>query len=114
MSDENAGWGFKWGGGWTVAEDKAVTKVRAKKKGGLPKEVLENYDVWKATIRSSGLDGLGHGSGYRHEKLGNNLDGLFSSRLGKRYRVVYTVDECARKVFVEKVDTHHRAYRGRK
>lgn len=117
MSGKQAGWGFdwgnNWGGGWTITENKSVRKMRAKKKGGLPQEILDRYDVWKATFRSGGLEAIKADSSYRHEELSNNLAGRCSSRI-KKYRIIYTVDELDRKVFVEKVDTHERAYSRRK
>ena len=118
MSDKESGWGFdwgnNWGGGWKVVESNALSKKLAKKKGGLPKSVRDEYEVWKVTIRNGGLEAIEADSSYNHKELKGGMRGLCSSRLSKKYRVIYSVDRPKQLVYVEKLDIRGKVYGGRR
>jgi mRNA-degrading endonuclease RelE of RelBE toxin-antitoxin system len=59
----------------------------------LPREVLVRYEKWKDVIRLSGLEGLRAIKGFHDEKLGGRWRGYRSSRLGDKYRVIYSVNK---------------------
>ena len=103
-------WGSNFGGGWQVTENRPLQKKLAKSKSGLPRSVVEKYDVWKAIVRNEGIQKIKEDNSYHHEHLKGRHKGLCSSRLTKKYRVVYEMNEPARKIYVKDVGTHDRVY----
>lgn len=69
-------------------ESRKLDKVISK----LPQEVLKRYEKWKDIVRISGLEGLRTMKGFHDEKLSGAWRGCRSSRLGDKYRVLYSVD----------------------
>ena len=72
----------------------------------MPLEVLKRYEKWKDIVRISGPKGLRLIKGFRDEALRGQWEGHRSSRLGKKYRVIYLVEEQEVKILVMELTAH--------
>lgn len=72
-----------------VRESKAAEKDLNK----APIEVIFSYETWARLIEEHGLKILRSFKGYHDEKLRGNLEGYRSSRLNKRWRVIYRIED---------------------
>jgi addiction module RelE/StbE family toxin len=72
---------------WEIYEHRRLTR-RLKR---LPIEVLKRYEKWKDIVRISGPAGLRLIKGFRDEALEGEWRGFRSSRLDRRYRLIYEV-----------------------
>jgi addiction module RelE/StbE family toxin len=92
---------------WQVLEHKRLSKNL----GSLPVEILKRYEKWKDIVRISGPAGLKAIRGFHDEALRGQWKGYRSSRLGQKYRVLYSIE--AQKVLVRVVDLTPHDYRKR-
>ncbi|MBF0106400.1 MAG: type II toxin-antitoxin system mRNA interferase toxin, RelE/StbE family [Deltaproteobacteria bacterium] len=54
-----------------------------------PRNVAASYEIWARLVEEHGLDILRSFKGYHDEKLLGELKNMRSSRLNKKWRVVY-------------------------
>jgi addiction module RelE/StbE family toxin len=87
---------------WEVFETNAARKALKK----APQEILKLYTAWLQIVRLQGPQGLRNIKGFHDEALTGNLKGLRSSRLGIKWRVIYSVDQQNVTVDVEDVTPH--------
>jgi addiction module RelE/StbE family toxin len=73
---------------WSVRERPGVRSVIE----GAPQAIQKKYDLWLATVRAHGPQGLQAVRGFRDKGLKGDLAGVRESRLSDRYRVIYVVD----------------------
>jgi addiction module RelE/StbE family toxin len=92
---------------WQVLEHKRLSKNL----GSLPVEILKRYEKWKDIVRISGPAGLKAIRGFHDEALRGQWKGYRSSRLGQKYRVLYSIE--VQKVLVKVVDLTPHDYRKR-
>jgi mRNA-degrading endonuclease RelE of RelBE toxin-antitoxin system len=92
---------------WQVLEHKRLSKNL----GSLPVEILKRYEKWKDIVRISGPAGLKAIRGFHDEALRGQWKGYCSSRLGQKYRVLYSIE--VQKVLVKVVDLTPHDYRKR-
>lgn len=73
-----------------------------------PVEIVRSYEVWARLIESHGVAILRDFKGYHDEKLSGNLKDCRSSRLNKKWRVIYSVmrDDSLEIVEVRRVTPH--------
>ena len=90
---------------WRILEHKRLDR-RFK---SLPLEVLKRYEKWKDIVSISGPDGLRVIRGFNDEALSGQWKGHRSSRLGKKYRLIYTIE--AAEVLVKVIDLTPHDYR---
>ena len=90
---------------WEVYEHKRV----ARQLDRLPSDVLKRYEKWKDIVAISGPQGLRLIKGFGDEALMGKWKGHRSSRLSRRYRVLYRVE--SERVFVEVVSITAHDYR---
>ncbi len=79
-----------------------------------PKEVLISYEAWARLIEEHGLAVLRKFKGYHDERLSGDMKGYRSSRLNKKWRVVYAVDSRCNVKVVEVVRITPHDYRRKK
>lgn len=90
---------------WLVRETKAAAKALAK----APGEVKRSYAAWLQVVRVHGPQGLRDIKGFHDEALSGKLEGVRSSRLNRKWRVLYTVE--ADVVTIEVCDVNAHDYR---
>ena len=74
---------------WTVInESKGAQKELAR----APSEVATSYEIWARLVEEHGLAILRDFKGYHDEKLQGAWLGHRSSRLNRKWRVIYQVD----------------------
>ena len=74
---------------WAVYEEKSVLKSLKK----APREVVVRYEAWKRVVELRGLKGLFLIKGFHDKSMRGKWQGHRSSRLGKQWRIIYTVQE---------------------
>ena len=74
-----------------------------------PEETRKRYEKWKDIVTISGPSGLRLIKGFHDEALRGEWHGHRSSRLGSKFRVIYTVE--AEQVWVKVVDVTAHDYR---
>ena len=87
---------------WTIYEHRQVSKQLEE----LPLEILKRYEKWKDIVVISGPKGLRLIKGFHDESLKGEWKGHRSSRLGLKYRVIYTVVESQVLIQVVSVTPH--------
>ncbi|MBN1115486.1 MAG: type II toxin-antitoxin system mRNA interferase toxin, RelE/StbE family [Oligoflexia bacterium] len=87
---------------WAVYEKKSV--IRQLK--STPRDVLARYEAWKRIVELEGPQGLSFIKGFRDEFLKGKLFGFRSSRLGRKWRVIYKVNKEFLEVFVVEINPH--------
>ena len=90
---------------WQVLEHKRLDR----KFKSLPIEILKRYEKWKDIVRISGPSGLRSIRGFNDEALEGQWKGSRSSRLGQKYRVIYTIE--TENVLVKVIDLTPHDYR---
>ena len=90
---------------WQVLEHKRLDR----KFKSLPVEILKRYEKWKDIVRISRPAGLGVIRSFNDEALRGQWKGSRSSRLGQKYRVIYTVE--SGKILVKVIDLTPHDYR---
>jgi addiction module RelE/StbE family toxin len=87
---------------WKIYEHRKVSKQLKE----LPLEILKRYEKWKDIVMISGPKGLRLIKGFHDESLKGEWKGHRSSRLGLKYRVIYTVVESQVLIQVVSVTPH--------
>ena len=87
---------------WNVFE---VSDLRRTLRG-MPRKVLQKYEVWKAIVRVEGPMGLRRIRGFNDEALQGRWKGHRSSRLDLQYRLIYRVEAATVRVLVERISAH--------
>ena len=87
---------------WTVFEHRQARRNLKK----LPEEILKRYEKWKDIVTISGPPGLRQIKGFHDEALTGQRKGERSSRLGSKYRVIYTIEHQQVRVLVVNVNAH--------
>ncbi|MCH9770050.1 MAG: type II toxin-antitoxin system RelE/ParE family toxin [Gammaproteobacteria bacterium] len=87
---------------WDIYERKVVVKSIRK----LPKEVLRHYEIWKRIVELEGPQGLRLIKGFHDESLKGQWAGFRSSRLSRKWRVIYKVKASHLEVYVFDVNPH--------
>ena len=87
---------------WVIYEKRPVLKVLDR----LPSDVLLKYEAWKRIVELEGPVGLRSIKGFHDESLKGEWKGYRSSRLGKKWRVIYTVAKGQLEVYVVEVMPH--------
>jgi proteic killer suppression protein len=90
---------------WEVYENNSLVKKFRK----IPNEVLKRYEKWKDIVVISGPEGLRLIKGFHDEALKGQWKGYRSSRLGKQYRLIYTIKD--KKLYVKVIDITPHDYR---
>ena len=90
---------------WDIYEHRNVSKQLSV----LPVEILKRYEKWKDILRISGPSGLKLIKGFHDEALRGEWKGHRSSRLGIKYRIIYTIVE--REILVQVVNITPHDYR---
>jgi addiction module RelE/StbE family toxin len=72
---------------WRIEEHRRVDKQL----DAAPPDVLKRYEKWKDIAALSGPPGLRWIKGFHDEALQGEWQGYRSSRLGRKYRVIYRV-----------------------
>ena len=90
---------------WEIYEHHSL----ARKLSRLPLEVLKRYEKWKDIVGISGPEGLRLIKGFHDESLKGPWQGERSSRLGLKYRIIYSVKR--EKVYVQVIDITTHDYR---
>jgi len=90
---------------WEIYEHRKIAKLLK----SLPIDILKKYEKWKDIVIISSPKGLRLIKGFHDESLKGELKGNRSSRLGKKYRIIYKVIES--KVLVQVVDLTPHDYR---
>lgn len=87
---------------WQVFEHKRLDR----KISGLSIEILKRYEKWKDIVQISGPTGLRLIRGFSDEALKGQWREYRSSRLGKKYRVIYKVESMDIRVMVIDLTPH--------
>jgi len=87
---------------WTVYEKRSVQKTLRK----LPDKIVVRYEAWKRIVEIEGHVGLRKITGFRDESLLGKWKGYRSSRLGRKWRVIYHVEKDRLDVFVIEITPH--------
>ena len=90
---------------WEIYEHNS----QIKKLGKIPVEVLKRYEKWKDIVTISGPQGLRLIKGFHDEALRGQWQGFRSCRLGKQYRLIYTIED--KKLYVKVIDITPHDYR---
>ena len=73
----------------------------------IPLEIIKRYEKWKDIVKLSGPAGLKLITGFHDEALKGKWHGWRSSRLGKKWRVIYKIEKNCFKVFVIDINPHN-------
>ena len=87
---------------WAIFEHRNVPKQLR----SIPIDILKRYEKWKDIVMISGPKGLRLIKGFHDESLKGEWKGHRSSRLGLKYRVIYTVVESQVLIQVVSVTPH--------
>ncbi len=87
---------------WGIYEKKSVRKVLDR----LPPDVVLKYEAWKRIVELEGPEGLRLIKGFHDEALKGQWKGFRSSRLGRKWRVIYLIAKTQLEVFVVEVLPH--------
>jgi len=87
---------------WLVYEKKNLSKQLKK----APLSVLKHYELWKRIVELEGLQGLKAIKGYHDEALKGKWKGYRSSRLDRKWRVIYAAEKETFSVYVVEVNPH--------
>lgn len=87
---------------YTVLEYKRATKAILK----APLFIQQNYIVWKRIVELQGPEGLRQVKGFHDESLKGTLKGFRSSRLSRKWRVIYKINKHEVEVHVCDINAH--------
>jgi len=77
------------------------SKKARKDLGRAPRDVVRQYEIWARLVEEHGLVILKDFKGYHDEKLSGEWMGHRSSRLNRKWRVIYQVDRTGKLEVVE-------------
>ena len=87
---------------WIIYEKKSVIKVLDR----LPPNVMLQYEAWKRIVELEGPKGLRQIKGFHDEALKGEWKGFRSCRLGRKWRVIYSIAKRQLEVYVVEVNPH--------
>lgn len=87
---------------WEIFEHSSLIKSIAK----LPAEVIKHYELWKRVVEHEGPQGLYLVKGFHDEALKGDWKGCRSSRLNRKWRVIYKIEKQDFEVYVIEVNPH--------
>ncbi len=87
---------------WVVLEHRQVGKRLRR----VHREVQVNYHEWKRIVELEGPQGLRLVKGFHDEALKGEWFGFRSSRLGRKWRVIYKIEKEKLVVYVVEVNPH--------
>ena len=87
---------------WEIYEHRNIAKICRK----LPVQIVRKYELWKNLVFRHGPDILRKFPGFQDEKLEGKRMGQRSSRLSRKYRVFYEVEQEAVMVYVIEITPH--------
>lgn len=87
---------------WQVLEHRRLDRKLA----SVPDEVLKRYEKLKDIVQLSGPQGIRLIRGFRDEALKGEWKGCRSSRLGQKYRVIYSAEATEVRVLVMDLTAH--------
>ena len=90
---------------WEIYEHRSLVRKLPR----IPIEVLKRYEKWKDIVAISGPEGLRLIKGFHDEALRGDWKGHRSSRLGRKYRLIYRIED--KKLFVQVIDITAHDYR---
>jgi addiction module RelE/StbE family toxin len=90
---------------WEIYEHHSLVRKLSR----IPIEVLKRYEKWKDIVAISGPEGLRLIKGFHDESLRGEWQGYRSSRLGLKYRLIYTIED--KKLYVQVLDITAHDYR---
>jgi len=90
---------------WEIYEHHSLVRKLSR----IPIEVLKRYEKWKDIVAISGPEGLRLIKGFHDESLRGEWQGYRSSRLGFKYRLIYTIED--KKLYVQVLDITAHDYR---
>lgn len=90
---------------WQILEHKRIDQ----RFRSLPIEIQKRYEKWKDIVAISGPDGLKLIRGFHDEALRGQWKSFRSSRLGHKYRVIYSIESS--QILVKVIDLTAHDYR---
>ncbi len=87
---------------YTLLEHKKILKVLKK----APVEIKKNYVAWKRIVEVEGPQGLRLIKGFYDEALKGQWQGFRSSRMNRKWRVIYKIDMDQLIVYVVEINSH--------
>lgn len=87
---------------WIIYEKKAVAKILNR----LPSDVVLKYEAWKRIVELEGPEGLRQIKGFHDEARKGEWKGFRSSRLGRRWGIIYFIAKGQLEVYVVEVMPH--------
>ena len=87
---------------WHIKEHRNIEKTCR----GLPRAVVQKYELWKNIVFRHGPEKLREFPGFHDEKLKGKREGQRSSRLSLQYRVIYEIERDIVTVFVLQITRH--------
>lgn len=87
---------------WKINEHKSLIKICKK----IPPQVLKKYELWKDILFRHGPTKLKEFPGFQDESLTGKRKGQRASRLSKRYRVIYSIEDLIVTVYVLEITPH--------
>ncbi|RKX74900.1 MAG: type II toxin-antitoxin system mRNA interferase toxin, RelE/StbE family [Spirochaetes bacterium] len=87
---------------WEIYEHHRLLKILPK----LPENILKRYEKWKDIARVSGPQGLRVIKGFNDEALHGNWENYRSSRLSKKYRIIYQIEAQEILIYVVNLTAH--------
>ncbi|MCX7977886.1 MAG: type II toxin-antitoxin system mRNA interferase toxin, RelE/StbE family [Bdellovibrionaceae bacterium] len=87
---------------WNVFLEKNAVKALNK----APKEIQENFEIWKDIVQMQGPKGLLEIKGFRDHALKGEWQGARASRMNDQWRVIYYVIDNEVKILVVEVTPH--------
>ncbi len=76
-----------------------------------PKDIVRSYEIWARLVETHGIEILRDYKGYHDEKLIGNFKGCRSSRLNRKWRVIYEIKNNESLVIIEVVSVTPHDYR---
>ena len=87
---------------WHILEHREIGKTCKK----LPHDIVQKYELWKDLVFRHGPAKLKEFPGFHNEALKGERTGQRSSRLGIKYRVIYSVKGDIVTVYVLNITPH--------
>ncbi|OGT40149.1 MAG: hypothetical protein A3E81_08635 [Gammaproteobacteria bacterium RIFCSPHIGHO2_12_FULL_36_30] len=72
----------------------------------IPKHILKQYELWKRIVELQGPNGLREIRGFHDEPLKGDWQGFRSSRLNRKWRVIYAAEDDVCEIYVVDINPH--------
>lgn len=87
---------------WKIYEKKSLAKQLKK----APTTVVKHYEIWKRIVELEGPSGLRAIKGFHDEALKGQWKGFRSSRLDRKWRVLYSTEKNELSVYIVEINPH--------